>query len=60
MTFELSHFSAAFVFAVCASIVFGITQRDTPREMVRYGGYCFALFLGGVVLASWVMRLLKA
>jgi len=59
MTFDLSHFTAAFVFAVCASTVFGITQRNTPREMVRYGAYCFALFIGGVIVASWVMWLIK-
>jgi hypothetical protein len=59
MTLELSHFSAAVVFAVCASTVFGITQRNTPREMVRYGAYCFALFVGGVILAAWVMWLVK-
>ena len=59
MTMELSHFSAALLFAVCASIVFGITQRNTPREMVRYGGYCFLLFVGGVILAGWLMWLIK-
>lgn len=56
---ELSHFTAAFVFAVCASVVFGITQRNTPRDMVRYGAYCFALFIGGVIAASWFMWILK-
>ena len=59
MTLELSHFSAAVVFAACASTVFGITQRNTTREMVRYGAYCFVLFVGGVVVASWAMWLLK-
>ena len=59
MNIDLSHFSAALIFAICSSIVFGITQRNTPREMMRYGAYCFSLFLGGVIAASWVMRLLK-
>ena len=59
MTFELSHFSAALLCALCASTVFGITQRNTPREMVNYGAYCFALFAGGVIVASWLMWLLK-
>ena len=59
MTFELSHFTAAVVFAACASTVFGITQRNTTREMVRYGAYCFAMFVGGVIVASWAMWLLK-
>jgi len=56
---ELSHFSAAFLFAVCASVVFGITQRNTPRDMVRYGAYCFSLFIAGVLVASWAMWLIK-
>ena len=59
MTVELSHFSAALVFSICASVVFGITQRNTPRDMVRYGAYCFALFMGGLIAASWVLYLLK-
>ncbi len=56
---ELSHFSAAFIFAVCASVVFAITQRDNLRDMIRYGLYCFALFIGGVILAGWFMWILK-
>jgi hypothetical protein len=59
MTLELSHFSAAVLFAVFASIVLGITQRETTRDMVRYGLYCFSLFVGGVVLAGWVMFFLR-
>jgi hypothetical protein len=59
MTIQLSHFSAAVLFAVFASAVFGITQRNTTREMVRYGLYCFAMFTGGVILAGWVMWLLR-
>lgn len=58
-TIELSHFSAAFIFALFASIVFGITQRNNLREMVRYGAYCFVLFVGGVIVAGWAMWLLK-
>ena len=59
MTIALSHFSAAVLFALCASIVFGITQRNTPRDMLRYGAYCFALFVGGVIVASWAMWVIK-
>ncbi|HEX8896327.1 MAG TPA: hypothetical protein VF783_23610 [Terriglobales bacterium] len=59
MTFEFSHFTAAVVFALCASTVFGITQRNNTRDMVRYGAYCFSLFVGGVIVASWAMWLLK-
>ena len=59
MTIQLSHFSAAILFALFASVVFGITQRNTTREMVRYGLYCFAMFTGGVILAGWAMWLIR-
>jgi hypothetical protein len=59
MTITLSHFTSAILFSIFASVVFGITQRNTPREMVRYGLYCFAMFVGGVVLAGWVMWLIR-
>ena len=53
-----SHFTAVILFALCASIVFGITQRETPRRMVRYGAYCFVLFVGAAIVLSWVMFLI--
>jgi hypothetical protein len=56
---NLSHFSAALLFALFASVVFGITQRNDSREMVKYGAYCFAMFVGGVIVAGWVMWLLR-
>jgi hypothetical protein len=59
MTITLSHFSAAVVFAIFASVVFGITQRSGAREQVRYGLYCFGLFVGGVFLAGWLMWMLR-
>jgi hypothetical protein len=55
----LSHFSAAVVFALFASTVFGITQKNTAMEQFKYGLYCFALFVGGVFAAGWVMWLLR-
>lgn len=59
MNLELSHFSAALIFSLFASVVFGITQRDNTRDMLKYGAYCFGMFLGGVILAGWVMWLLR-
>jgi hypothetical protein len=53
-----SHFAAVLMFALFASIVFGITQRETPQRMVRYGLYCFALFAGSAIILSWVMFLI--
>ncbi len=55
---QVSHFTAATVFAFFASIVFGITQRNDSREMMRYGAYCFAVFIVGMFIAGWVMWLL--
>jgi hypothetical protein len=59
MSLTLTHFSAAVVFALCASTVFGITQRNNTRDMLRYGAYCFVLFVVGVIVASWAMWLIK-
>jgi len=55
----LSHFNAALLFSIFASVVFGITQREDPREQVRYGLYCFAMFLGGLIVAGWLMWVLR-
>ena len=59
MTLNFSHFTAALVFSLCASVVFGVTQRDNTRQMVRYGCYCFLWFIGGVFVAGWLMWLIK-
>jgi CHASE2 domain-containing sensor protein len=56
--FQPSHFTAVVLFALFASIVFGITQRETPRRMIRYGIYCFVLFVGSTVAISWLMFLI--
>jgi hypothetical protein len=59
LTLAPSHFSAVLMFATFASIVFGITQRSTPRAMFRYGAYCWVLFVGAVIVGSWVMYFIK-
>jgi CHASE2 domain-containing sensor protein len=56
--FHPSHFTAVLLFALFASVVFGITQRETPVRMVRYGLYCFVLFVGAAIVLSWVMFLI--
>ena len=55
----ISHFGAVVLFSLFTSVVFGITQRSQPRMMVRFGAYCFALFVGGTIGASWIMFLIK-
>jgi hypothetical protein len=59
MNLQLSHFTAAILFAVFASVVFGITQRSGTRDQFRYGLYCFVLFVGGLFAAGWLMGLLR-
>ena len=59
MNLDFSHFTAALIFSICASVIFGITQRSEPKQMVRYGLYCFAWFIGGVIVAGWAMWFLK-
>jgi hypothetical protein len=56
--FRPSHFAALVLFALFASVIFGITMRETPRRMVRYGIYCFALFVGSAIVLSWLMFLI--
>jgi hypothetical protein len=53
--FRPSHFAAVVLFELFASVVFGITQRDTPPRMLRYGLYCFVLFVGAAIALSWIM-----
>jgi hypothetical protein len=56
--FRPSHFIAVLLFAIFASTVFGITMRETPRRMIHYGLYCFALFVGSAIVVSWAMFLI--
>jgi hypothetical protein len=56
--FRPSHFTALVLFALFASVIFGITMRETPRRMVRYGVYCFSLFVGSAIVLSWLMYLI--
>ena len=55
----LTHFSAMLLFALFTSVVFGITQRSDPKMMVRFGAFCFALFVGAVIIVSWAMWSIK-
>ena len=42
----ISHFGAVLLCALFTSVVFGITQRAEPRMMIRFGAFCFVLFVG--------------
>jgi hypothetical protein len=52
---QVSHFTAVALFSLFTSTVFGITMRETPKKMLRFGIYCFALFVGSAVVVSWVL-----
>lgn len=54
---NLSHFEAAFLFALLVSVVMGITTKKTQRERVNYGAYCFACFMVALFGIGWAMRL---
>jgi len=56
---QLSHFTVVLLFSFFISIVFGITQKDTGREQLRYGVKCFAWFIVGVIAGGWAMWLLR-
>ena len=54
---NLSHFEAAFLFAVFASVVMGITTKKTNKERLNYGLYCFGCFIVALFGIGWVMRI---
>lgn len=55
----MTHFTAMLLFSLFTSVVFGITQRSEPRMMIRFGAFCFALFVVGTIAASWLMWAVK-
>ena len=55
----ISHFGAVLLFALFTSVVFGITQRSEPRMMIRFGVYCFGLFVAAAIVVSWGMYFIK-
>ena len=52
----MTHFNAVLLFATFASVVFTITQRSTPKAMLRYGIYCWLWFVLSVIVIAWVLH----
>ena len=50
-----SHLLLLVVFSSFVSTVFAVLLRDDPREQVRLGATMFAAFVGGAMLAGWLM-----
>jgi ABC-type dipeptide/oligopeptide/nickel transport system permease component len=53
----LSHFEAAFLFALFTSVVMGVTSKRTDKERLDYGVYCFVYFLAALFALGWLMKL---
>ena len=54
---NLSHFEAAFIFALFTSVVMGITSKKTQSERIRYGAQCFGYFMLALFGIGWAMKL---
>jgi hypothetical protein len=54
---NLSHFEAAMLFALFASVVLGIVTKRTDRDRLLYGAKCFGYFVLALFAIGWVMKL---
>ncbi|HLJ45932.1 MAG TPA: hypothetical protein VKU01_07990 [Bryobacteraceae bacterium] len=54
---NLSHFEAALLFSLLASIVLGVVTKKNDRDRLRYGLRCFAYFVGALIGLGWLMFL---
>jgi hypothetical protein len=54
---NLSHFEAAFLFALFASVVLGITTKKSNKDRLHYGAYCFGCFMVALFGIGWAMKL---
>ena len=57
MKLSLSHFEAALLLALVASIVLGIVGRRTDRERMRHTLVCLGYFMGALFGLAWLMYL---
>lgn len=58
MSLSLNHFWMSILFALFSSVILGIVTKQSDRERIRYGVYCFGCFLLALFSIGWVMRLL--
>jgi len=52
-----THLGVMILFAACVSTVFGVLQRDVPREQLTFGGKVFGVLVVGAYVLAWVMHL---
>ena len=51
----LTHFEAAFLFALFTSVVLGVVTKRTDRDRLHYGAYTFACFPAALFGIGWLM-----
>ncbi|MBM3775630.1 MAG: hypothetical protein FJW37_10785 [Acidobacteria bacterium] len=51
----LSHFEAAFLFALFTSVVLGVVSKRGDRERLQYGLYVFGCFIAALFGLGWLM-----
>jgi len=54
---NLSHFEAALLFSLLASVVLGVVTKNTDRERLHYGIYTFVCFMLALFGIGWLMYL---
>lgn len=54
---NLSHFEVSILFAIVCSVVMGIVTKQTDRDRIMYGLYCFGCFLLALFGLGWAMKL---
>ncbi len=52
---NLTHFEAAFLFALFTSIVLGVVTKRTDRDRLQYGIYVFVCFFVALFGIGWLM-----
>jgi len=43
------------LFSFLVSVVFGVLNKDTPRERLLYGAEVFVAFIGIAVVIGWIL-----
>ena len=51
-----SHLGVMVLFAACVAVVFGVLQRDQPRDQASYGGKVFGVLVLGAYVLGWIMH----
>lgn len=58
MNFFKSHFYTLLVFALLVAPVIALVRYEDRKMVIRYGLKLIIFMVGGVIAASWVMRLI--